>query len=235
MRSYFVWKGTDSRSMGIVCQAHAPLIKPEERVEHVIIPGLAGDLTEIEGEDVYNSYIQTISFSVTRTAMVEPVFRWLRGKGFVTFSSDPSRRQEARVVGAVTLDRVSRNLDHWRGQVQFYCQPLKQDLTNGYVILSAAGTVTNSGDVASRPMIIATPSSGAASLSVTVNGKTITVTNPPGTIIIDSLIQEVVNESKTAYYTDRSAGPFPILNTGSNSVSGSGWSQLQIYTRDRYL
>ena len=84
-------------------------------------------------------------------------------------------------------------------------------------------------------MLIATPSSGAASLSVTVNGKTITVTNPPGTIIIDSLIQEVVNESKTAYYTDRSAGPFPILNTGSNSVSGSGWSQLQIYTRDRYL
>ena len=55
MQSYFVWNGADSRSMGIITKAHAPLIRPEERVNHVQIPGRSGDLTETEGKNIFNS------------------------------------------------------------------------------------------------------------------------------------------------------------------------------------
>ena len=70
-QSYFIWNGKDCRSMGIIMRGPAAIVRPEERVQHVEIPGRSGDLTELEGENteqegehIYNSYIQTIPFSV---------------------------------------------------------------------------------------------------------------------------------------------------------------------------
>ena len=62
--SYFIFKGVDSRSMSIVSGGAAPLIRAEERVEHVTIPGRSGDLTVTEGDRIFNSYIQTYPISV---------------------------------------------------------------------------------------------------------------------------------------------------------------------------
>lgn len=235
MQSYFVWNGRDCRSMGIILRRAAPLIRPEERVKHTSIPGLSGDLTETEGEHVYNSYIQTVEFSVRDGSLVRPVFQWLRGAGYVTFSSDPDKRQEARVIGAVTLDRVSRNLGHWAGQAQFYCQPLKQRIYDAVDSLTAAGSVWNAGDVESRPLILATPASGAATMTVTVGGRTLTLTHVDGVRKIDCLAQEVSNAAGTQLYTGYAAGPFPTLQPGMNAVSFTGCSNLEIHKRERFL
>ena len=57
-QSYFIWNGTDCRSKGIILDGPIPIIRPEERVKHIEIPGRSGDLTELEGEDdelIYNS------------------------------------------------------------------------------------------------------------------------------------------------------------------------------------
>lgn len=235
-QSYFIWNGQDSRANGIVLRGHAPLIRAEERVKHVAIPGLAGDLTEIEGENVYNSYIQTVEFSVIGAERVRSVFEWLRGSGFITFSSDPDKKQAARVIGAITLDRVSRNMDHWAGQAQFYCQPLKQRIyDNAETLTSSGSTIYNRGDVASRPLILATPSTGATTITVTVGGKTLTITSVDGVRRIDCLAQEVTNAAQTALYTVDSAGPFPVLAVGANAITFTGCSKLEIYKRERFL
>ena len=232
-QSYFVWKGEDSRNKGIIMRHAAPIIRPEERVQHVTIPGMSGDLTQIEGEDIYNSYIQTVEISVKSAAMVPTVYKWLRGSGYVTFSAEPSRRQQARVIGAVTLQKVSRNMDHWAGTVQFYCQPLKEPSSDGMIMITSAGTVSNNGDVVSHPMFIVTPSS--TTVTITVNGKTLVLTNVSGTRRVDCLTKEVSNTDQTELYTQHSAGAFPVFNVGSNTVGGSGWSRLAIYVRERYL
>ena len=233
--SYFIWNGIDSRGQGITTRRAAPLIRPEERVKHTTIPGLPGDLTETEGENIYNSYIQTVEFSVEGASRVRDVFAWLRGSGFVTFSSDPDKQQEARIIGAVTLDKVSRNLDRWAGQAQFYCQPLKQRTYDLAETLTAAGSVYNAGDVAGKPLILATPASGATTITVTVGGKTITITNVDGVRRIDCLAQEVSNAAQTALYTVDAAGPFPVLQRGANAVTFTGCSKLEIYKRERFL
>lgn len=232
-QSYFIWNGTDSREMGIILRHAAPIVRAEERVRHVIIPGLSGDLTEIEGENIYNAYIQTVEMSVKGAAQVRNVFRWLRGGGYVTFSGEPDRRQQARVIGAVTLDKASRNLDYWAGSAQFYCQPLKEVMPDSASILTGPGTVPNNGDVASHPLLIVTPSS--TTVNITVNGKTLVLTNASGTRRVDCLAQEVSNAAQTELYTQYSAGPFPLLNVGSNTFGGSGWSRMTIYRRERYL
>jgi len=235
MQSFFIWNNRDCRSMGITLAGPAPIVRPEERVKHVEIPGVAGDLTEIEGENIYNSYIQTVSMTVTDHFNVRDVFEWLRGSGYVTFSGEPDRKQAARVIGAVTLNRISRNLDKWQGEVQFYCQPLKELLKETPVTLTASGTVKNTGDVAAKPLLKVTPSS--TSCSVKIGDDTITVTGTTsGTAIwIDSETMEVWNSDRSATITKNSSGNFPVLQPGANTVTLTSVSSIEITKRERFL
>ena len=235
-QSYFIWKNQDCRSMGVLLQGPVPIVRPEERVNHVEIPGRSGDLTELEGENIYNSYIQTATIMVKGGFHVREVYKWLRGSGYVTFHGEPDRKQPARIIGAVTLQKHSRNLDWWVGEVQFYCQPLKMKLSDNTVTISSSGSsVLNAGDVQSRPKIKAT--ANATSLTVTANGKTLTVTGLTSgqKYIIDSDIMEVTDSAGTTILTQNSTGDFPVLEPGSNTITGSGWSSLEIDRRERFL
>ena len=245
-QSFFIWNGIDCRSMGVLMQGPAPIVRPEERVNHVQIPGRSGDLTETEGEYVYNSYIQTVTIMVKGGYRVRDVYRWLRGAGYVTFSGEPDKRQAARIIGAVTLNKHSYNLDWWVGEVQFYCQPLKELLTDSTETVSTSGgTVRNNGDVYSRPMYKITPSGTSVMLSVgytpegasagTVTSLVIAGTTSGTVIWVDSDTMEVWNAAKTELLTADSAGDFPQLGPGDNTIQGSGWSSIEIEKRERFL
>ena len=226
----------DCRSMGVMLQGPVPIIRPEERVQHVEIPGRSGDLTELEGEEIYNSYIQTVTIQVQGGYRVRDIFNWLKGKGFVTFHGEPDRKQAARVIGAITLNKHSRNLDWWVGEAQFYCQPLKQLLTEDTVQITSSGsTVMNRGDVKSKPRITATAS--GTSMSITANGETLTVTGLTSgqKYIIDTEIMEVTNADRSALLTKNTTGDFPKLKPGNNTITGSGWSKLVFERRERFL
>lgn len=235
-QSYFVWNGIDCRSKGVITQGHAAIIRAEERVNHVTIPGRSGDLTETEGENIYNSYIQTVSIVVRGGMHVREIYQWLRGSGYVTFSGEPDRQQKARVIGAITLNRHSRNLDYWTGEVQFYCQPLKELIRPETATVTSSGSaVRNRGDVTSHPMWKVTASGSGVTL--TAGGNTITVSSlSSGQIIwIDSDTMEVWNGAKDTLLTVNSAGDFPVLEPGANTITGTGWSKVEIDKRERYL
>ena len=70
---WFLWNGASSASKDIIMNAPQEIVKPEERVEHVTIPGRAGDLTITEGDDIWNSYIQTVGIAVKTAAQVPVV------------------------------------------------------------------------------------------------------------------------------------------------------------------
>ena len=235
-QSYFIWKGIDCRNMGVKLSGPVPIIRPEERVQHVEIPGRSGDMTELEGEQIYNSYIQTATIMVQGGYRVRDIYNWLKGAGYITFHGEPDRKQMARIVGAITLNKHSRNLDWWVGEVQFYCQPLKENLTEDTVTVTSSGSaVMNTGDVESRPKITAKAS--GSSMTITIGGKSLTITGLTNgsEYIIDSEIMEVTNANRTALLTKDSVGSFPMLVPGSNTITGSGWSKLVIDRRERFL
>ena len=238
-QSYFIWKGIDCRDMGVKLSGPVPIIRPEERVQHVEIPGRDGDLTELESDDndqIYNSYIQTATIMVQGGYRVREIYNWLKGAGYVTFHGEPDRKQAARIVGAITLNKHSRNLDWWVGEVQFYCQPLKQKLTEDTVTVTSSGTaVMNAGDKRSRPKITAKAS--GSSMTITAGGKSLTITGltSGSEYIIDSEIMEVSNADRSALLTGNSTGEFPRMAPGSNTITGSGWSKLVIDRRERFL
>ena len=245
-QSFFIWNGKDCRSMGVIMRGPAPIIRAEERVRHVQIPGRSGDLTETEGENIFNSYIQTVSISVRGGLRVREVYKWLRGSGYVTFSGEPDKRQQARVIGAITLTRVSRNLDNWAGEVQFYCQPLKQKLNESKVTITSSGTtVINSGDVECRPLYKVTVASGKTSITLTTGWsndgvtlqRTIAVTGLTGGSVyyIDCDAMEVYNENRTALLTKNSVGSFPVMGQGANVITFTNIGSIEITKRERYL
>ena len=234
-QSFFIWKGIDCRAMGIISDPF-PIIRPEERVEHITIPGRSGDLTSLEGENIFNSYIQTGTIKVHSGARVRRIYDWLRGDGFVTFHGEPDRKQSARVIGAITLSRHSRNLDWWEGDVQFYCQPLKQLLQEETVTITSSGsTVRNRGDVRSRPKFTVTAND--TDFTIVTGGVEFTLigTTSGSTYIVDCDAMEVTNGDGTLVLTVNSLGDFPELAPGDNTVTGSGWSSIVVDRRERYL
>ena len=239
-QSYFIWKGIDCRAMGVKLQGPVPIIFPEERVKHVEIPGRDGDLTETEGTDedekIYNSYIQTVTIMVQGGYRARDIKKWLSGSGYVTFHGEPDKRQKARVIGAVTLNKHSRNLDWWVGDVQFYCQPLKEKLTDDTATLTAAGNVDAEGDVTAKPLFLVTMSSGATGFWIACGGKRLDVTGiTSGTVLIDSEVQEVQYAEGVGLLTAYSEGKFPVLKPGTNALTGENWSSVVITKRERFL
>ena len=238
-QSYFIWKNADCRSKGVIMRGPAPIIRAEERVKHVEIPGRSGDLTETEGENIFNSYIQTVEISVRGGFRVREIYKWLRGSGYVTFSGEPDRRQQARVIGAITLNRVSRNIDHWAGEVQFYCQPLKEKLQEETVTVTSSGTsVRNIGDVTSKPRITMTAS--GANVQITAGGNNLLCMSLTSghKYVIDSEtceMTDITDLASTVICTNLTTGDFPVLKPGSNTIIGSGWSKLEIEKRERFL
>ena len=235
-QSYFIWNGRDCRSLGIKLSGPVPIVRPEERVQHVEIPGRSGDLTELEGENIFNSYIQTATIMVPGGYRVREIYNWLKGAGYVTFHGEPDRKQAARIIGAITLNKHSRNMDWWVGDVQFYCQPLKQLLTEKKTDITSSGTVIrNMGDVNEKPLILVTCSGSTP--TITIGGKSFVMNECTSGMKfwIDSEAGISTNEDKTSDWTKWSEGEFPQLEPGDNTVTGSGWSKLEFYRRERFL
>lgn len=236
MQSYFIWNNRDCRSLGITLAGPPPIIRPEERVEHVTIPGRPGDLTLVEGENIFNAYIQTVTINVKGGPRVEEVYKWLRGSGYVTFCGEPDRRQKARVIGAITSDKHSRNLDWWSGEVQFYCQPLKELLFDKTVSVSLDGSVFNRGDVIARPKI--TVQATGTTVAISSGGNTLTISGATNgrTYYIDCDSRIIWHGTSTITVdTQLSSGDFPVLDVGNNTLSGSGWSAATVERRERFL
>ena len=255
-QSYFIWKGIDSRTMGLTLKHALPIISPEERVKHKEIPGRSGDLTQMEkinaGESAYNSYIQTASFSLNGADKARELKRWLRWNGYLTTSSEPNRRQPARVIGAITLDKISRNMDRWAGEVQFYCEPFKEALTEETVTINDNShpllwKVVNNGDVWAKPLIKMTTSGTSPYIKFTMASNSsatrridIDMTGLSNQVIyIDCDTMEVYNADKTVILTGRASVTgqryWPLLYLGEIDVAGDGWSKVEITKRERFL
>ena len=233
-QSYFVWNGTDCRTKGIITQGPAPIIRPEERAQHVAVQGLSGDLTLLEGESVYNSYIQTLSIHAKSSTAAQAAMRWLRGAGEVTFSGEPNRKQKARVIGAVTLTKHSRNSDWWSGEVQFYCHPLKSALTEPEVTVTFGQTLNNDGDVDEKPLITLT---GTGGMTVSIDGKTLTiteVTEEQGGAVIDTDGMMVTALLTGEGMNAQTIGDFPFIPVGSYAITFTG-ATCKVLRRKRWI
>lgn len=236
-QSYFIFKDIDCRAMGVTLQGAAAIIRGEEAVTHVTIPGRSGDLTLTEGEGIMRSYIQTLSISVRGAEQVERVMDWLTGEGELILSGQPNRKQKARVIGAVTLTKRTHNLDKWSGEVQFYCDPVKRPLNEDYEDVTRGGSLINDGDQECFPWIVVRGITAGSVVSFTVDGKTLKIDMTGRTetsICIDSEANMVTLDDWKTSIMAITEGPMPVMKKGANVFDGSNWANAGVKMRRRY-
>ena len=231
-RLYFIWNGTDSRTKHIRLRNRMPVIRPQERAEHITIPGRTGELTQLEGEHIYESYIQTAQITVDGIANVPAAEAWLTGEGYVTFDTQSSLRQKARIINAVTFAKVSRNLDLWQGDVQFYCEPIKRPLTDTDIEVTSSGTtLTNPGTLPAFPEI---QMEGSGAVSISIDGKTLIIPDLTSGWTADCENQWICLNGVPQFGAWQ--GEFPQIPVGESTILFTGSiTKLTITPHWRYL
>ena len=232
MRHYFLWNGTDSRTKHIRVPSAVPVVQPEERIDRVTIPGRRGEVTLTEGADIYSGYIQSVDITVEGKANIPAVQNWLKGAGVITFDTQPTFAQNARVIGSGTFERHSRNLDLWHATVQFYCEPVKSSTTEQAITVTTSGTsVNNTGDMTAYPLIEIT---GSGAVTVAAGGNTLVIPDCTSGWVIDSENEWILSGNTPQEQV--CSGAFPVLLKGANAVTFTGSvTKLVITPRFRYL
>ena len=228
---YFVFKGIDSRTFDIKLNGVPPLQRGKKRVQQITIPGRAGTLTLSEGDESYEPYIQGLAISVPADQWAR-VQRWLTGSGSLTLCNDPDRAQDAEVINQLNFQKVSKFIDYYKGQIQFYCQPLKNDIAPARQEVTDSAVIVNMGDVPEKPIITVY---GTGNITIATDSGVLQVAEVNGGCIIDCGAYEITNLEKTELLTGKSTGDFPALPVGRSVVTVSGADHVSIERRQRYL
>ena len=225
MMPWFLWKNVDSRTMDVWVSQLPPPTRAAERVQEVTIPGRAGTLTLKEGENVHECYVKECVITAPWTADFSALLDWLTGDGQVIFSSEPDRVYWAHLAGEVRFDRISNSLKQCR--IPFYVHPHKgqyppeSDITlptvENNTPVNASGTLSNPGNVASKPIFTLT---FASACKLSVNGSVMTFVHNNSealeTITVDCDAQLVTDSN--GIWSGKVYGEFPTLEPGENSV-----------------
>ena len=232
-RYFFIWNGTRSDEMGIVVDQEAEIVRPEERVEHVTIPGRGGDLTQTEGTDIYNSYIRTVHIAVKGMEAMMRAAQWLTGDGEITFSAQPELKQKARAYGSTTMTKHSARSSWWEGDIQFYCDPYKRLLNEGDSLITESGTaITNPGSMDALPLIVM---HGSGSVTLRMGGNSLVIPELTDGWAVDSENKWILGTNGRPVMGAWS-GTFPVLPVGESLIQWTGWiTSLIITPRWRFL
>lgn len=217
MRSWFIWRGEDSRNHGIILQSSPGIVRAQERVTQITVPGRSGDLTYTE--DAWEPYAVNLAVTIRGSDNARSCWQWLTGSGMLTLSSDPLRQQEARVINSITLEKVSRNMDAWAGDITFWCQPLKGAIHEAAETVTDGDYIINQGDVPAKPIITL---AGSGLLVVDIGGRSLSVSNitsAEGGVVIDCAAEQVTTLNGGTLITERSGGDFPVLPLGKSLVT----------------
>lgn len=186
-----VFNGVRSDDVGIVVEHYPKIVFPERKITVFEIPGRNGD--QIIDQEVYSNYEQSyeVFFDVKDRgglpAMMPQIASWLlSGTGYQRLEDSyfPEFYRWAYVKNAGEF--LSYFNEYGRGTLTFNCQPEKYYKYGEKEITVVSGqTLYNPTSFRSYPIYKLSLSSGEATLKLTENGVTRTITLPSTVNTID--------------------------------------------------
>lgn len=181
MLDWFVWKGVRSYQDPPVLPANDPyavhaltmpsIVRMDERLNTVQIPGRSGDLILQQGAEIYNSLPISVSciiddpFDLDGSSpllykRIANVSRWLKGRGDIQFANRPYGFYKGRITNQISFGRTLRDNPHRSFSINWVCNPffyLNSGLTPEAISLQTYSegtkTLNNLGNVRSLPKI----------------------------------------------------------------------------------
>ena len=108
MMDWFEWNGVRCTQYGIHVLEQPPVTIPSERVTFTDVPGRSGSLTQLEGDDVYDDMVLTVTCLIADPSRIPEIVAWLRGSGTVTFANRQGGFYHARVVNQIPFEKILR-------------------------------------------------------------------------------------------------------------------------------
>jgi phage-related protein len=229
---YFIFNGVDSRAMGVHVIKYPPIIRPAERLKYVTIPGRAGDLTQSEGENIFDAYTRAMEVSNARGFSLDAVRKWLRGRGTMIIGNEPQFAYQVDLGAQCQYDKIIRGI--WGGPLQMRTQPYKLDATpeSPITVTASPATITNPGDVRAKPRVVI---NGSGNITLTMGGKTLIITGAQSGWVYDAALEWVTDANGVPMF-NVSSGTYPDLPVGQSAVLFTGnVTSLEITPRWRYL
>lgn len=226
MRHYFVLNGRDSRDFNTYIASSNMFDAPERDIESVQVPGRNGDLTFDNGRYLnfrgsVNAYIPK-DMPVNTDALREFLATRLTYCRYED-TMHPGEFRLARYAGPFEIDESDRMGATF--VLEFDCKPQRfLKIGEAFTAYASGSTLRNPTLCEAKPIIQATGNG-----TITLNGKTVTISGNSGVIYIDCDLQD-------AYYgttnKNRFITPvFPTLAPGVNTLTYSGVSNVKIMPR----
>lgn len=233
--SYFIFNNIDSRNItGLIVTSLPPIAKPPKKVDTMEIDGRDGDIIIEQG---YRAYDKKIEIGLTSGYDIDEIISWLDGSGDLIMSSEEDKIYKARIIGQINFERL---LKFKTAEITFHVQPYKYLVDEAKINASSAQitaqsvSITNEGNVSAKPAIKLT---GSGTVNISLNGYSVFSYEFPANdtyVIIDSEEQDayVTGALRNRYMN----GDFPVLNTGSNTLTWTGTlTAIEITPRSRWL
>ena len=239
MEPYFIFRGIDSRDIGVVVEDMFDVHRPKRNVQAIQVPGRDGRLTQDDG--TYDTY--TISGRVNCFGVpLSDVYAWLSGSGDLILGDEPTRSIRASATAQIKNTRFRCDGCYDSLQVSFDCQPFRYHVeqaegANDIILTSSPATITNPGTYKSSPKI---KIEGSGDVTLTIGTQIVLVTGMEDGIIIDCELGDCFNLTESALLNDKVSlldEDFPTLAPGDNIISwtGAGVTKVTITPRWRDL
>lgn len=227
----FTYKGTTASSYGIIVNRLNWFIKPVRKVDAVRIQGRDGS-TVID--DSYEPFVIPCKITLTSLTNIDAITAWLTGNGVLSFSGDTGKYRNVYIKESVEFVPSG---SVWEANIDFYCADVYRYVASEATVTKSSfpATYTNSGTIASKPLLKVT---GTGTAVFVVNGVSMTYVFDTAYVYIDC-------DSMDAYYSTTlknrkltiSGGVFPTLSVGSNTISITSGTvtEIIITPRTRYL
>lgn len=138
---------------GLLIQSLPPISKPLMRTQVDEVDGRDGDIVTKLG---YSAYDKQILIGLYGSFSIDEVIAFFNSEGTVTFSNEPTKFYNFQIIQQIDFERLLR---YRTATVTFHVQPFKYATNNDTIdeTFSAGDaktmSVTNSGNVASKPAI----------------------------------------------------------------------------------
>jgi phage-related protein len=182
------------------------------------VPGRPGNLTTLEGDDVYDDLVLTATCFISDPSRILAIAAWLKGSGKVTFANRQDGFYNARVTNQISFEKILRGNPHRSFAVNFRCKPFWYLDGVEPIMLTTSGTlVTNPCSVYSEPIISVY---GSGEITLMIGMTIVELSDVSGSITLDTPLMEAY--SGTSSMNICMSGEFPVLKPGANAVSWSG-------------
>lgn len=161
--NYIKLNNTDSRTIpGLLIQALPPISKPLVRSLIEEIDGRDGDIVTRLGFSAYDKEVQIGLFG---NYDIDQVVAFFNSEGQVVFSNEADKYYRYQVLEQIDFEKLIR---YRTALVRFHVQPFKFSVSEtARSLANSGGTVTNSGNVNSKPKLTLR---GSGNVSVSLNG-----------------------------------------------------------------